>query len=309
MSTITQNDGRVLPLLGLGTWQAPEPEVENAVYEAIRVGYRHIDCAFIYGNEKAVGRGIKKAIGEGLTSREELWITSKLWNCFHRPNVVADALEKSLNDLELDYLDLYLIHWPIAFREGVKMPSSGAEIYSQEDAPVEETWSAMEKLPKEKVRSIGVSNFSTDMLKRLTKHTAPAVNQVECHPYLNQADLLAYCNDQKIALTAYSPLGSAAGKDGKEAALLQDELVVNLANKYKGSTAQILIAYQLCRGVSVIPKSTNPKRIAENFGSLNINLSQEELRSLDELDCQYRFINPGSWLQGDSPWSERDLWG
>ena len=211
MKTITLKNGDEIPLLGLGTWKSTTGEVYAAIREAIRIGFRHIDCAAIYANEKEIGQALHHAMEKGDVTRKELWITSKLWNSSHKKEQVMPALQKTLNDLQLDYLDLYLVHWPVVLKDGIGFPTSGADFLTLDEVPITETWGAMEAcVDDHKTRHIGVSNFSIKKIDTLlqTARIAPEMNQVEMHPLLPQNELIEYCKGKNIPLTAYSPLGS-----------------------------------------------------------------------------------------------------
>ncbi|MCK5470122.1 MAG: aldo/keto reductase, partial [Cyclobacteriaceae bacterium] len=200
-----------MPALGLGTWKSDPGEVYNAVREAIKIGYRHIDCAAIYGNEAEIGQAFSDAFKKGDVSREELWVTSKLWNNAHLKDDVRPGLEKTLKDLQLDYLDLYLMHWPVALKPDIGFPKSGADFLSLEEIPISVTWAALEDCSKAGLsKHIGVSNFSVKKLKALLKacEIRPEVNQIEMQPFFQQNSMLEFCNNENIVLTAYSPLGS-----------------------------------------------------------------------------------------------------
>jgi len=195
MKAIKFENGDVFPALGLGTWLSKKNEVYDAVLAAIKAGYRHIDCAYIYGNEKEIGAALHEAFKLGLVKRQDLFITSKLWNSDHAPERVELAIRKSLADLQLDYLDLYLIHWPVAFKTGHDQVKSSDDLFTRAEMPLSTTWTAMEQLKKAGLaRHIGVSNFDIPKLTRLMNdgELKPEVNQVELHPYLQQADLLAF---------------------------------------------------------------------------------------------------------------------
>ena len=229
--SFTLNNGLSIPSLGLGTWRAEKGVVGNAVQTALQKGYKHLDCAFIYDNEAEIGDALK-----GI-DRESYFITSKLWNSKHHD--VSSAIEKTLKDLKLSYLDLYLVHWPITQDPETKVNRIDME-------QIKKTWKAMEALVLEgKTKSIGVSNFTVDLLKELLKECKikPAVNQVELHPYLPQNELLEYCKQNDIVLTAYSPLGSRPGQES----ILDDPLVVNIAERNAKTPAQGRTVRSLCQ--------------------------------------------------------------
>ncbi|XP_075548655.1 aldo-keto reductase family 1 member B1-like isoform X2 [Dermacentor variabilis] len=252
---VTLADGNKIPALGLGTWKSTPSQVYEAVKEAIRIGYRHIDCALIYLNEPEVGRAIAHAIKEGLITREELFITSKCWNSFHSKQKVVECCNRSLRALGVDYIDLYLIHWPQAYKEGGDL------------------------FPKDQNGDIQLADI--DYLETW---------EVECHPYLPQKKLIALCADFQIKTTAYSPLGSPdrpwAPKDEKT--LMEDETVMAIAKKHGVTAAQVLIRYPIERGLISIPKSTNKGRIAENFKVLNFSLDPADVEALNGLDRNLR---------------------
>ena len=309
------SDGGRMPALGLGTWKAEPGVVGDAVREAIRIGYRHIDCAPVYQNEAEIGAALRAAFDDGDVAREDLWITSKLWNDRHLAADVPGALERTLNDLGLDYLDLYLIHWPLAQRPGVAFPTNPDDWLGPDEAPVSGTWSAMEDAVRAgHCRHIGVSNFSIRKIRALleTASVRPAANQVESHPWLAQNELLAFCREQGIVYTAYSPLGSGDRAEGfkkdDEPKPLEDDLIVEIAGSRGMTPAQVLIAWALQRDSSVIPKSSNPERLAQNFAATQAELTAEDMARLDTLDVGYRFIDGRFWAFDESPYSLAGLW-
>ena len=286
-----------MPALGLGTWKAQGQEVVHAILEAIKMGYRHIDTAMIYDNEVEVGQAIALAIEMGLCVREELFVTSKLWNDRHQANEVLPALEASLDRLKIDYLDLYLIHWPIAFKSGVILPETHEDYLPLSEAPLLDTWTAMQHAQSTGLtRAIGVSNFTVGHLCLLESCSSmPAVNQVEMHPFLTQDELRGYCKEKGIALTAYAPLGStdrAAGmKSSDEPNLFDIKEVQDMAQRYNCTPAQILISYHISRGDSVIPKAVQHQHLLDNFMAAQIALSDRDITQITALDKAYRFIN------------------
>jgi diketogulonate reductase-like aldo/keto reductase len=254
-----------MPQLGLGVWQAKDgAEVEQAVTAAISHGYRLIDTAAAYGNERGVGR----ALAAATIPREELFITTKVWNADQGYDQTLEAFEKSLNRLQLDYIDLYLIHWPT--------PAKDAYI---------DTWRALEKLYSEgRVRAIGVSNFTIEYLERLLSETTivPSINQIELHPQFSQKELREYCAAHTIAIEAYSPLGGTGGS------LLNVPLLQTIGDKYNKSPAQIVLRWHIQHGFIVIPKSVHSERIAQNIDIFDFALSDKEVLTLDELNTNTR---------------------
>jgi alcohol dehydrogenase (NADP+) len=298
MKTLAFSNGDQMPILGLGTWKSEPGQVYAAVREAIRLGYRHIDCAMIYGNEEEIGNSIRDAIREGQVTRQELWITSKLWcNSHGRENVEA-ALRKSLRDLGLDYLDLYLIHWPIPLKPSAVFPGSGADFEAPGKVPIRSTWEGMEAaVASGLARHIGVSNFSAKKLRDLLAHckVRPEVDQVELHPLLQQPELVKYCASQGIHMTAWAPLGSSDRPDFVKApdapVLLNNAVIKSIAQTRGCTAAQVLLAWHVQRGIAAIPKSVTPSRLRENLAAAEIGLSSTDLERIASLNQNCRLID------------------
>lgn len=267
-STITLHNGISMPWVGLGVFQVEEgQELVDAIRSAVRQGYRSIDTAAIYGNETSVGEGIRQALAENNLTRDQLFITSKVWTADMGYEATIAAYETSLGKLGLDYLDLYLIHWPV-------------------EGKYKDTWRAMEKLYKDgRVKAIGVSNFQTHHLRDLmdSAELKPVINQVEFHPRLTQKELLAYTREKGIQLEAWSPL--------MQGQLLQNETLAQIAEKHGKSVAQVILRWDLQHGVVTIPKSTKPVRIAQNGDLFDFSLSQEEMDAIDALN-ENRRVGP-----------------
>ncbi len=304
-----------MPILGLGTWKSGSGDVYGAVREAIKMGYRHIDCAPLYMNEPEIGLAINDAILDGDVERQDLWITSKLWNNAHGSENVVPAIKKTLKDLHLDYLDLWLIHWPIALRTDVSFPKKPSDYLSLEEMPLTETWKGMEMAVELGLaRHIGVSNFSLKKLSELVGNCRikPEVLQVELHPLLQQKELVDYCKNQNIIITAYAPLGSkdraSAMKSTDEPDLMKNEVVKAIAEKHNCTPAQILLAWPIMRGISVIPKSVNFNRMHENLKAAAIVLTADDLAEIAKMDKHYRFVNGKFWAMPGCGYTYENLW-
>nr|XP_042705175.1 estradiol 17 beta-dehydrogenase 5-like isoform X2 [Chrysemys picta bellii] len=267
---IKMNDGNKIPALGFGTYcpdDVQKSKCEEATKVAIEVGFRHIDGAFVYGIEEEVGRAVHEKIADGTVKREDIFYTGKLWNTFHRPELVRSCLEQSLKKLKFDYLDLFIIHNPMSLKAMEACKDAGL------------------------VKSIGVSNFNIRQLEMILNKPGlkykPVLNQVECHPYLNQGKLLAFCKSKDILLEAYSVLGSQRDKmwiDQSTPVLLEDPVLGAIARKYNQSPALVALRYQLQRGIVVLFKSFTRKRIEENLQVFDFQLSEEDMKTIDGMN-------------------------
>ena len=314
MNQVINVTGKSMPTVGLGLWKIDPGAVADAVYQAIKVGYRHLDSAADYGNEKEVGEGIALAITDGLCSRDELWVTSKLWNTYHRREHVEAACRKSLEDLGLDYFDLYLVHFPIALSyvdfndryppEWIFDPEAENPGMRLDAVPLSETWGAMEKLVEVGLcRQIGICNYSTSLVHDLMSYARikPAMLQVESHPYHTQEALLRTAQQYGIAVTASSPLGalSYVSLDMATAndSVLTAPVVIAAAQRIGATAAQVVLRWGIQRGTAVIPKTSNPQRLVENLHLSELSLNEDEMAAISALNQNRRFNDPGHFCE------------
>jgi D-xylose reductase len=313
-ATLKLASGDRLPAIGLGLWKVENAAAPGLVEEAARCGYRHFDCASDYGNEVEVGVGLKKVLEGEICQRDEMWVTSKLWNTNHAPEHVRPACERSLRDLQVDYFDLYLIHFPIALAHVPPETRHPAGWFHDPNAtqpkmkaarvPLAETWRAMEGLVAAGlVRNIGVCNFGVSLLRDMLSYaeTRPAVLQVEMHPYLTQEKLVRFCREEGIAVTAFSPLGASSyfqiGMATPDESVLNQPVVREAAAQHGKSPAQIVLRWGVQRGTAVIPKTSRPERLRENLAIFDFELSTSEMEAISSLDRNRRFNDPGVFCE------------
>jgi D-xylose reductase len=295
-----------MPLMGFGLWKVPRPQTADTVYEALKAGYRLLDGAGDYGNEKEAGEGLARAIKDCVVKREEVFVTSKLWNTFHAPEHVAKMARFQLELWGIDYFDLFHIHFPIALKyvdPSHRYPpewfGDDGKTVELDNTPIQATWQAMEKLVDEGLaKNIGVSNFNGSLLLDVVRYARipPSVLQVEHHPYLVQQPLLDLAKSLGIAVTAYCSFGPASwvelGMHEHVASLLEHDGIAAIASKHRKTPAQILLRWASQRGVAVIPKSSNPERARSNFQSLDFTIPEEDMKTITAMDKGVRFNDP-----------------
>ncbi|KAI1431876.1 NAD(P)H-dependent D-xylose reductase [Xylaria sp. CBS 124048] len=310
--------GYTMPLVGFGIWKVPRETCADQVYNAIKLGYRYIDGAWDYQNSAEAGQGVRRAIEEGIVKREDLFITSKLWNNYHKREHAFEMAKLELEAWGLEYLDLFLIHFPISLEfipfDQIRYPCFWSDKEQTKPSPIShvpiaETWKALEDMvitpenPSGFVRSIGVSNFSAQAIFDLLSYAKIPVSvlQIEHHPYLTQPQLIALAQENNIAVTGYSSFGPQSfielGNDAalKTPSLFEVDVVKNIAKKHGKTPGQVILRWNTQRNITVIPKSNNVNRLKENLESLDFNLSNEELEQISALDKGLRFNDPAAF--------------
>jgi alcohol dehydrogenase (NADP+) len=313
LPSVKLSNGRDMPLFGLGTWQSGKDEVRVAVTAALEAGYKAIDGAAGYGNETEVGAALTDCIARGVCTREEVFLTSKLWAASAWPDTAMAAIDKTLADLNVTYIDLFLVHWPYVIAKGSPFPAPEDQRKGYDPEHYLAVWRVLEQaVDAGKIRAIGTSNMSALKLSQLLMgcRIRPAVNQVESHPFCAQTRLIEWCAKRGIVTTAFSPLGSPARparlvSEGDPTPLFH-ETVLAIAARLGKSAAQVLIKWQLQRGVVVIPKSVTPARIVDNAKLADFELTADDMAAIGKLDANHRLNKGGSWTLAGQPWQE--LW-
>ncbi|KAJ0636912.1 putative mannose-6-phosphate 6-reductase [Helianthus annuus] len=300
---ITLNSGFKMPIIGLGVWRMEGKDIKELLINAIKIGYRHFDCAADYQNEGEVGEALAEACKTGLVKREDLFITTKLWNSDH--GHVVEACKASLKKLQLDYLDLFLVHFPIATKHtGVGTTASALDEEGVLDIDttisLETTWHAMEQtVSMGLVRSIGISNYDIFLTRDCLAYSKikPAVNQIETHPYFQRDSLVNFCQKHGIAVTAHTPLGGSLANTEwfGSVSCLDDQDLKGLAEKYKKTVAQVVLRWGIQRNTIIIPKSSKQERLEENYKVFDFELTNEDMEFIKSKDRKYRTNNPAKF--------------
>lgn len=305
-----------LPKVGLGLWKLDKDKCSDTVYTAIKLGYRGLDSACDYGNEIEVGAGLAKALEEKICTREEIFVTSKLWNTFHRKEHVREGLEKTLKDLQLSYLDLYLIHFPTVSLKYVPIgtryppewvfdPSAAKPQMELDAVPIQETWAVLEELVAEgKIKAIGLCNVGMSVLGDVMAYAKVPVSvlQIELHPHLTQERLVRYAQKNGVAVTGFSPLGSGSyvqiGMATEADSVLKSPVVNAIAAAKNRTAAQVVLRWGIQRDTAIIPKSSSVERLKENGSLFDFELSSEEMTAISALNCGKRLNDPGMFCLG-----------
>ncbi|OHW96424.1 NAD H-dependent d-xylose reductase xyl1 [Colletotrichum incanum] len=306
--------GQRIPQVGFGLWKVAPETAADLTYEAVKAGYRLFDGAYDYGNEKEAGQGIQRAICEGIVKREDVFITTKLWNTCHQKERAIKVATQQVSEWGLGYVDLYLIHFPVALEYNPKSPRGwyydGKSEVRIERTPIRETWEALEELHSAGlVKNIGVSNFNSQSILDILTYAKvkPSMLQIECHPYLVQQNLVDFCKDERILVTGYSSFGPQSFLElppsfptmaAQTPSLFEHVTINKLAKKYNRTNGQVLLRWATQRGLLVIPKSGRKERMAENLRVTDFNLEQDELREVSKLDLGLHFNDPGVYLPG-----------
>ncbi|KAJ8084475.1 NAD(P)H-dependent D-xylose reductase (XR) [Marasmius tenuissimus] len=306
MSVVLTRTGQKMPLIGFGLWKVTNSTCADTVYAAIKAGYRLFDGAGDYGNEKEAGEGVRRAIADGLVKREDLFITSKLWNTFHAKEHVKPMAKSQLDLWGIDYFDLFLIHFPVslayvdpAHRYPPEWWGDDKKTVTLANVPYQETWTAMEELVDDGIaKNIGISNTQGSLIIDVMRYARyqPQVLQVEIHPYLTQEPLVKLAKTLGIAVTAYSSFGPQSylelGMGGGISPLFEQDVVATAAKRHEKSPAQVLLRWATQRGLAIVPKSNNAKRLVENLQSDSFDLSEDEVKAISALNKNIRLNDP-----------------
>ncbi|KAL0859326.1 hypothetical protein ABMA27_011126 [Loxostege sticticalis] len=296
---LKMNNGKEMPALALGTYlgfgqdgpvKSENNMLRDAVIHALNVGYRHIDTAAIYETEAEIGEALKMKLDNGELKREDLFITTKLWNTHHKREQVSEALKESLKKLGLDYVDLYLVHWPMGLNED----------YTESDTDYMDTWRGMEDVHRLGLaKSIGVSNFNKEQLTRLLREGSikPSALQIEVHPQIIQKELVGFAESEGIVVMGYSPFGSLVMRFGMlfPGPKPTDPVLVDIAKKYGKTTPQVVLRWLVDRNIVPVPKSVNPKRLEENINIFDFKLTEEDIEKINEYNSNTRYTLPSFW--------------